>query len=86
MSSLKNFPIPKSIKIRCLEYNLTQKEIAEIISETTGTYLSPKRLNDMIHGLRQGEWQKYHLEVAKILNFQPAEIRDPTKNPTRPLP
>lgn len=85
MSSLKNAPIPKAIKIRALQKDLTQKDIAHQISTETGKYLSPKRLNDMIHGLRPGEWDKYHLYVAKILGFQPSEIRDVTANPKRPL-
>lgn len=83
--SLKNAPIPKAIKIRALQYELTQTDIAEMISEQTGKYLSPKRLNDMIHGLRQGEWMKYHVMVAKILDFKPTEIRDVTATPKRPL-
>jgi len=86
MSSLRNFPVPKAIKIRALQNNLTQKEIANIISQKTGKYLSPRRLNDMIHGLRRGEWdRKYHLLVAEILNFRPSEIRDPTFDPKSPL-
>lgn len=78
--SLKNAPIPKAIKIRALQLELTQTDIADMISEQTGKYLSPKRLNDMIHGLRAGEWIKYHVMVANILDFKPAEIRDVTKN------
>lgn len=85
MSSLRNHPVPKAIKIRALQHNLTQKEIANIITEKTGKYLSPRRLNDMIHGLRRGEWDKYHLLVAEILNFRPSEIRDPTFDPKSPL-
>ncbi len=85
MSSLKYAPIPKAIKLRALEYDLTQKDIARLISEKTGKNLSAKRLNDMIHGLRQGEWDKYHIYVAEILNFQPSDIRDVTKDPKKPL-
>jgi hypothetical protein len=78
--SLKNAPIPKAIKIRALQYDLTQTDIAHLISKQTGKYLSPKRLNDMIHGQRQGEWMKYHVFVADILGFKPSEIRDVTAN------
>ena len=72
------------IKIRALENNLTQTDIARIISARTGKYLSPKRLNDMIHGLRQGEWEHYHLHVADILDFIPREIRDVSADPKKP--
>lgn len=82
--SLKNAPIPKMIKIRALEHNLTQTDIAKIISARTGKFLSPKRLNDMIHGLRQGEWETYHLHVADILDFIPREIRDVSADPKNP--
>jgi len=79
--SMRNAPIPKLIKIRALEKDLTQTDIARIITAKTGKYLSPKRLNDMIHGLRQAEWERYHFLVAEILEVPPREIRDVTANP-----
>lgn len=74
--TMKHAPIPKKIKLRALELDLTQTDIARIISSRTGKFLSPKRLNDMIHGLRSGEWVNFHLHVADILDFIPREIRD----------